>query len=115
MAANKPHHTLADYVAIGLSPVLIMALVGSLVFFLLKVLYEGPYESRLQWILFWFVFGAVLIARISMHPAIADRAGLYGLILAVAIGIALYAFVRFSGSLAALGWAISLAVMALIW
>src|SRR5262249_9491918 len=54
--------TLADYVVGALSPALIMALVGSLVFFLLEVLYVGAYSSQLQWGLFFFVFAAVLIA-----------------------------------------------------
>ena len=48
----KPSKTLADYVTVALSPALIMALVGSLVFFLLEVLYVGQYSERLQWTLF---------------------------------------------------------------
>ena len=82
--ANKPRPSTADYVAIGLSPLLIMALIGSLVFFLVEILYRGDYEGRLQYILFFYVFGAVLVARISMEFGISDRAPLYGLVLAVA-------------------------------
>src|SRR5258707_1345080 len=44
MAKNEAEKTLADYVASVLSPVLIMALVGSLVFFLIKVLYASEFE-----------------------------------------------------------------------
>ena len=82
MSSERPNQTLADYVALVISPVLIMGLVGSLVFFLLDVLYQGQHRDRLQWILFFFVFGAVLVARISMMADIAGRAGLYGLVLA---------------------------------
>ena len=81
MATDRPNQTLADYVAIAFSPALIMGLVGSLVFFLLEVLYPvaGEYKGRLQWILFFFVFGAVLVGRISITQGVAGRAGLYGL------------------------------------
>jgi hypothetical protein len=43
MAAEKPRPTTADYVAIGLSPLLIMSLVGSLIYFLVEILYRGDY------------------------------------------------------------------------
>jgi hypothetical protein len=93
MAAKKLHHTLADYVTMALSPVLIMALVGSLVFFLHEVLAGGQqFDERVRWTLFWFIFGIVLVARISMHPAVAGRAGLYGIILAAVVLLALMRF-----------------------
>ena len=44
-----------------------MLLVKSLVFFLLEVMYRGRYEARLTWILFWFVIGSVLVARIGIE------------------------------------------------
>ena len=44
----KLRMTNADYVAIAVSPALIMALVGSLVFFLIEVLYVGDYHARLN-------------------------------------------------------------------
>ena len=58
--SGRQNQTLADYVVLALSPALIMGLVASLVFFLLNVLYVGEYVERLRWILFFFVFGAVL-------------------------------------------------------
>jgi len=79
--------TTADYVAIAISPALIMVLVGSFVFFLLEVFYGGQHATRLHWILFWFVFASVLISRISIEHG-SERAGLYGLALAAATGIA---------------------------
>jgi hypothetical protein len=117
MAAKKPPQTLADYVTIALSPVLIMALVGSLVFFLLEILYVGQYPDRMKWTLFFFVFGAVLIARISMENDLSGRAGLYGLALGAAVYLALMSFIDFSagGPAAAFGWAINLVLMGIIW
>ncbi len=52
MPSDRPNQTLADYVAIAISPALIMGLVGSLVFFLQEILYSesGPYKAKLQWI-----------------------------------------------------------------
>src|SRR5438132_5745800 len=116
MATTKPRQSLADYVTIALSPLLIMALVGSLVFFLLEILYVGQYSGRLQWTLFCFVFAMVLIARISMEKGY-ERAGLYGIALAVAVFLALQAFVEYpEGSpMKGIGWAINAGLMALIW
>src|SRR5262249_14628493 len=109
MAENQKEKTLADYVAIAISPALIMALVGSLVFFLVEVLYVGEYQARLQWILFFFVFGAVLIARISMESGIAERASIYGLILGSLVWLALFLYIEYprQSKLAAFGWAIN--------
>ena len=117
MSSKRETQTLGDYLAIAISPALIMALVASLVFFLVEVLYAGKYEGRLEWILFCFVAGAVLIARISMDGAIANRAGLYGLILGVAVWLALLRFVTFppESVLAPFSWAINAALMALVW
>src|SRR5437899_11629184 len=84
MAKDKPKQTLADYVTIALSPLLIMALVGSLVFFLLEILYVGQYSGRLQWTLFFFVFAMVLIARIALVQRI-DDAGVYGFALGAVV------------------------------
>lgn len=117
MAANQPRPTLADYLVIAISPALIMVLVGSLVLFLLEIFYAGQYETRLRWIMFCFVFAAVLIARISMTPGIAGRASLYGLVLAVAVFVALQVLVQYPPGLRAAGftWAINLGIMAVIW
>jgi hypothetical protein len=92
MAKPRPQMTSADYVVIALSPLLIMVLVGSLCFFLLEVGYRGQFSGRLHWILFWFVVGAVGIARISMEEG-AERASLYGLGLAGAVAVAVMRFV----------------------
>jgi hypothetical protein len=114
MAKKAPAKTLGDYLGTAVGPVLIMALVGSLVFFLLEVLYVGHYQGRLQWILFFFVFGAVLIARISMQTEIAGRAGLYGLVLGGLVWLALLIYVDYRDS-GAYGWAVNAVLIAIIW
>lgn len=114
---EKPEKTLADYVAIALSPGLIMALVGSLVFFLLEILYVGQFYGSLKWVLFFFVFGAVLVSRISMQTETADRAPLYGLVLGGLMWLALQKYVEYppGSPWASWGWALNLGLIALIW
>lgn len=117
MAADRPNQTLADYVTIVFSPVLIMGLVGSLVFFLLELFYRthGEWRDRLQWIVFFFVFGAVLTARISMMGEIADRASLYGSILALLTYIALQRFVEYPAEVRSLSFLVNLVLVAVVW
>jgi hypothetical protein len=116
MPTRKPPQTLADYVIVALSPTLIMALVGSLVFFLLEVVYAGQYSGRLQWTLFFFIFAAVLIARIAIENG-DGRAGLYALGLGVAVWLSLQAYVEYgpNNPLAEFGWAVNAGLMAIIW
>ena len=92
MAMQKLEKTFADYVAIALSPVLIMFLVGSLIFFLLEIGYEGRYESRIRWIMFWFVVASVLIGRIFIEQG-SSYARVYGLGLALAVSLVIFKLV----------------------
>ncbi len=87
MARTTRKKTLADYVVIAISPVLIMTLVGSLAFFLLELTYHGDFELRMKWILFWFVLAAVLVARIAIEQG-REYASLFGLALTAAVGLA---------------------------
>lgn len=92
MAKSRPQKTLADYVAIAISPALIMVLVGSLVFFLQEVGYSGQFSGRLKWILFWFVFAAVLIARMTIEEG-REHAAVYTLVFWGAITLVVLRFV----------------------
>jgi Domain of unknown function (DUF4129) len=87
MPKSKREKTLADYVVIAISPMLIMTLVGSLVFFLLQVSYHGEFEGRLKWILFWFISAAVLVARIAIEQG-KEYASLFGMALTAAVALA---------------------------
>jgi hypothetical protein len=118
MPAERTNQTLADYVALALSPALLMGLVGSLVFFLLEIFYSesGVYKDRLQWILFFFVFGAVLVARISITQG-ASRAGLYGLVLAGSTWIGMQIYVQYpkDSAAASFSWLINLGLVGVVW
>ena len=83
--------TFADYVTIAISPVLIMMLVGSLVFFLQEVFYTGSHDARVTWILGLFVMAIVLIGRISIEES-NERAVLFAIPLAIAVGLAINKF-----------------------
>src|SRR5437764_11891916 len=94
MAADREPPTLADYAVTAVSPVLIMLMVGSLVFFLVEVLYAGQYSGRLLYTMFFFVFAAVLVARIAIQYD-AARATVYGVVLAVVVFLALMSYVEY--------------------
>jgi hypothetical protein len=95
MASDRLPPTLADYVVIVLSPALIMGLVGSLAFFILEVMYRGQYEGKLQWTVFFFVFGAVLLGRISMMAEIAGRYWIYAPVLGLVTLVVLATYVKY--------------------
>ncbi len=99
---------------IGISPTLIMTLVGSLLFFLLTVFYRGQHEARLMYIFALFVMAIVLIARISMEEGI-EYATLFAVPLGIVTAIAMVRFVEFRGQAASMSLMINLTLMALIW
>ena len=80
---QRSEKTQLDYWVASLSPLLIMLLVGSLVFFLIHVFYEGSMKEGIRWVMFWFVLAIVLVARIGIEQSSA-HAGLYGAAVAVA-------------------------------
>ncbi len=112
MVPGKPRlrKTFADYVAILIAPLLIMAMVGSLVFFLLEAFVgdslDGRIGTRLRWVMFWFVIGSVLVGRIAVQEGSA-YAGIYAFGLAAATGMWI---MKFFG----LVW-IPIGLLALIW
>jgi len=113
---SKLRPTFADYIVTALSPTLIMGLIGSLVFFLVEILYAGKYEGRLLWTFFFFVIGIVLVARIAIETD-AARATMYGLGLSVVSWIALQAFIEFpnDSTMAKFSGVINLFLMGVIW
>ena len=106
MAMARKRKTLADYLVIALCPLLIMALVGSVAFFLLELIYHGGWSGRLRWVLFWFVIATVLISRISIEQGSAS-ARVYGILLALATGALIYRLIGVTFA----GWAL----LAFIW
>jgi hypothetical protein len=117
MSSDKQNQTLADYVALAISPALIMGLVASLVFFLLNVLYAGDYVERMRWILFFFVFGAVLIARMTMLDDTGNRAVLYGVPLGFFTWLGMQMFVQYpeDGGVREISFLLNAGLIGLIW
>src|SRR5207244_5515254 len=111
ITSQRRHMTTADYVTIAISPALIMALVGSLVFFLIEVMYTGDYVARLDYAFSLFVFATVLIARISIEMG-AERASLFALALGVVMFLALVRFVQHPSPFSHL---INLGLMGVVW
>lgn len=109
----KPRPTLADYIIIAISPALIMALVGSLVFFLIELFYQGQYQARLQYVFALFVFASVLIGRISIEEG-RERAMAFSMILAVAVLLVMGKFIEFQGIFDRLSWVINAGLVVLI-
>ena len=116
MAAKKADGGgLIDLLAVALSPLLIFFMVGSLVAFLIEVIYRGAYTGRLLWTFFFYTAGTVLVARITIEQGRA-RAGVYALGLGAACLVAMLAFVEYpAGALQALGPVVHVGLMALVW
>lgn len=106
--------TFTDYVVIAISPGLIMALVGSLVFFLIEVFYQGEYDQRLNFIMALFVMAAVLIARIAIEQG-RDYALLFAIPLGLVTALATFRFVEFRGPLEGFSALINIGLIGLIW
>jgi len=94
MPADNPTKTLADYLVIAISPILLMVLVHSVCFFLVEIFYRSSASTGVQWVLFWFVLAVVLIARIGIEQGAGHALG-YGLGLAGAVWLYL-SFVQFN-------------------
>ncbi len=107
MANSRREKTFADYVVIAISPVLIMALVGSLAFFLTELSYRGQYEVRLKWILFCFVTAAVLVARIAIEQG-KEHASIYAVAM---LGVTGFAALRLVEDAVIIAWTL----LAIIW
>ena len=56
-----------DFFLAAIAPVFIIGMIGSLVFFVITVCYQGSYTERLMWILGLYTVAAVLIARIAIE------------------------------------------------
>ena len=115
MAADDDSPSPIALLAIAINPLLIMLMVGSLVWFLVDVFYQGQYSGRLLWSLSFFVAGAVLIARIAIELG-ASRATVYAAALGGAVFLAMLRFVDYPNSaLAGVGPLVNIGLLALVW
>lgn len=83
MAKSFPQRRLFEILLAVASPALIVAMVASLVFFLIEILYRGPHVMRLNVIMALFTMATVLISRISIESG-QQRAALFAGGLAIA-------------------------------
>ena len=81
--AKRVERTSLDYLVTAISPLLVMLLVGSLVFFAIQIIYRGEMEGGIRWVMFWFVIAIVLVARIGIEQSPVHAAS-YGAALAAA-------------------------------
>jgi hypothetical protein len=86
MRPRRQPLTLADYLVVAICPTLIGLLVGSLMWFLVEVFYQGDGKFVMFWVLSFFVLGIVSIARLSMEQGW-GKASLAVLPLAGAVGL----------------------------
>ena len=112
--ARRTPETLADYLVVAICPALIMVLVGSFLFFLVEVFYQGQFELRLLFVLAMFVLAIVCLARIAMEEGY-GYASLYGWPLGILVGIALSRFVQIGGPLAPYSLLINWGLMGWVW
>jgi uncharacterized membrane protein YgcG len=111
---RRTPETLADYLIVAICPALIMFLVGSLLFFLVHVFYQGQFTARLLFVMAMFVMAIVCIARIAMEEGRA-YATLYAFPIAILVGLALARFVQIQGPLAIYSGPINWTLMAIVW
>ena len=83
---RRAPETAADYLAVAACPVLIMLLVGSLMWFLVKVFLNADFT--VLWVMSFFVLGIVGVSRLAMEEGY-TRASLFGAALAGALGLVL--------------------------
>ncbi len=87
-----------DWFVIALSPALVIGLITTFLFFVTGVLYgEDGKDTPWNYYLFWYIFGMVLTARISLTQEIASRASLYSLVLTLAVWVFLSGLVQVPG------------------
>ncbi len=112
--ARRAPQTLADYMVVGISPALVMFMVGSLLWFLTIVFYQGDYGWRLLLVHAMFIMGCVSVTRLSMEEG-AAYASLFALPLALVVAVAYVSFVKVEGALAPVSPLINLLLEGIIW
>lgn len=122
MRRSKPNHsapsklpaTALDAMAMAVSTVLIIGMVGSLVFFLVIAFYRGEYDARLMYILGLYSVATVLIARIAIESGRA-YANAFSVPLAIVSLLAMLRFVKIEGGLEAWSWPVNVALLGIAW
>ena len=91
--ARRQRMTLGDYVAIGITPALIMFMIGALSCYLVSCVYAGEFAGRLKFICAMYAMGVVATSRIAIEEG-SEHALLFGGPLALVTFIAAQRFVQ---------------------
>lgn len=102
-----------DFFLAAIAPVFIIGMIGSLVYFIIMVCYEGPFIARLMWILGLYTVAAVLIARIAIEQS-RPLAFAYMFALGGATLVVAPQFLTVTGPLAFLSFPILLGLLVLV-
>ena len=71
-----------DFLLASIAPIFIIGMIGSLVYFVITVSYDGPFRQRLMWILGLYTLASVFVARIAIEQS---RTLAFGYMLALAL------------------------------
>ena len=113
MAEKRLKPTTFDYALAAISPVLIILMIGSLVYFLILTLYRGEFPARLTWLFGLFTMASVLITRIAIEQSRTQSFVYLALLSAATLFVAPPYFVL-DGWLAPLRFPILIALLSLI-
>ena len=102
-----------DFFLAAIAPVFIIGMIGSLVYFIITVCYQGAQPERLMWILGLYTVAAVLIARIAIEQS-RQLAFTYMFALAAATLVATPSFFVVRGAMAVFSFPILVFLLVMI-
>jgi hypothetical protein len=102
-----------DYFLASLTPIFIIGMICSIVYFLITVCYQGSYTGRLMWILGLYTLASVLVARIAIEQN-RTLAFSYMLVLGISTLIAASRFFVATGPMALFSFPILMALLVIV-
>ena len=102
-----------DFFLAAIAPIFIIGMIGSLVYFVITVCYQGSYTERLMWILGLYTIAAVLIARIAIEQS-RPLAFTYMFVLAAATLVVTPQFFVVSGAMALFSFPILVCLLVMV-
>ncbi len=102
-----------DFFLAAIAPIFIIGMIGSLVYFIITVCYQGAHPERLMWILGLYTVAVVLIARIAIEQS-RQLAFTYMFALAAATLVATPSFFVVRGAMAVFSFPILVFLLVMI-
>ena len=102
-----------DFSLASIAPIFIIGMIGSLVYFVITVCYDGPFRQRLMWILGLYTLASVFVARIAIEQSRTLALG-YMLALALATLFVAPQFFVVQGLAAATSFIILIVLLAMV-